>query len=81
MRRVEGGFTLLELMVTVVIIVLLAMMAVPSLSTLIEKSRLKGVADDVVNLYATARLEAVKQGRNVNVALGGTSPAWGVRLA
>ena len=73
MRRAETGFTLIELMVTVSVLAILAMLATPSFATLIEKSRLKGVADDVVSLLATARLEAIKQHRNVNVAMGGAS--------
>lgn len=75
-RGREPGFTLIELLVTLAVLAVLATLAAPSFATFIEKSRLKGAADDVVNLLSAARIAAVKQQRNVNVSLGGTNTAW-----
>lgn len=76
MKR-TGGFTLIELMITLMVVAILAMLAAPSFTLMVEKSRLKGAADDVVTLLQTARLEAVKRHRSVNVAFGGPSTsAW-----
>ena len=72
----QSGFTMIELMVTLLVLVILAMIAAPSFTAMIEKSRLRGAADDVVNLLGVARAEAVKRQRNVNVALGGSTSAW-----
>lgn len=72
----QSGFTLIELMVTLLVLVILAVLAAPSFTAMIEKSRLRGAADDVVNLLSIARAEAVKRQRNVNVALGGSTSDW-----
>lgn len=45
-----AGFSLLELVVTVMIISILAAVAVPSYSTYVSKSRAKGAASDIVSL-------------------------------
>ena len=75
-RRRQSGFTLVELMVTLAVLVILATLAAPSFARFIEKSRLRGAADDVVNLIEIARSEAVKRQRDVDVAFGGTTSAW-----
>jgi type IV fimbrial biogenesis protein FimT len=75
MRR-HRGFTLLELMVAVTVFILLTALAVPSLQTYFEKSRLRGAADDVVTLVANARQAAVKFDRNVSVATTGSGATW-----
>ena len=74
--KASSGFTLLELMVTIVVFVVLAALAVPGLSTYMEKSRLRGAADDVVNQLAQARQVAVKYDRSVSVATTGSGATW-----
>lgn len=77
LHRRQSGFTLLELVVTMIVLAILAMIAVPSFRTLIEKSRLRGKTDDVLNLLNVARGEAIKRHLNVNVALGsGSTTPW-----
>ena len=73
--RVKGqsGFTLIELMVALAVLTVLALVAAPSFNDLIEKSRLRGATDDVVNLLNTARASAMKLQRDVNVSVSGTS--------
>ena len=72
-RGHSSGFTLIELMVTLTVLVVLAMIATPSFREMMEKGRLRGATDDVVNLLGVARAEAIKRQRSVSVALGGTS--------
>ncbi|MCC8363866.1 GspH/FimT family pseudopilin [Lysobacter sp. A6] len=74
--KASSGFTLLELMVTIVVFVILAALAVPGLSTYLEKSRLRGAADSVVNQLAQARQAAVKYDRNVSLKTTGSGATW-----
>jgi len=75
-RRSQSGFTLIELMITIAVLGILAVIAVPTFRALIEKGRLRGAADDVMNLISVARAEAIKRQHSVSVALGGTTTAW-----
>jgi prepilin-type N-terminal cleavage/methylation domain-containing protein len=70
------GFTMIELMVTVVVAAILLALATPSFADFIDRYRLRGVTDDVVTFVNNARAESVKQGRDVNVAFAGTTSAW-----
>lgn len=72
----QRGMTLIELMVSIVILAILAAVAIPTFNDFFQKSRVRGAADAIVSLLATARLEAVKSDRNVAVAFGGTTAAW-----
>lgn len=72
----HSGFTLIELVVTLAVVGILVVLATPSFNDFFEKSRLRGATDDLVTLLNTARAEAVKLDRDVNVSLGGTTTAW-----
>lgn len=75
-RQRQTGFTLVELMIAVAVLVILATLAVPSFTTYLEKARLRGAADDVINLVAQARQAGVKFDRDVNLAVVGNGNAW-----
>lgn len=74
-RGHESGFTLIELMVTLAVLAILATLAAPSFASLIDRSRLRGATDDLVSLLNTARANAIKLQRDVNVSISGTS-SW-----
>jgi type IV fimbrial biogenesis protein FimT len=66
-RRAQLGFTLLELMVTITVATVLLGLAVPSLMSTINRSRLAGAANELVASLQTARMEAIR--RNARVTL------------
>jgi type IV fimbrial biogenesis protein FimT len=61
------GFTVIELMITVVILVILTTVAAPSMSNLVRDQRVKTAVGDVYAALAFARSEAIK--RNVTVGV------------
>lgn len=73
MRRRNSGFTLIELMIVVALMVIIATMAVPSFKGMIESNRLKSATNDVLGTFNYARSEAVRRGEPVAVraAAGG----------
>lgn len=67
-RQHQTGFTLVELMIAIAVMVILTVLAVPGFTTYLDKSRVRGAADDVVNLMAQARQAGVKFDRGVRVS-------------
>lgn len=66
-RRGARGFTLIELMVTVVVIGVLAVVAAPAMTALVNNSRINGQTEELVTALQLARTEAVR--RNARVTL------------
>lgn len=73
MSHRNSGFTLIELMIVVALMVIIATFAVPSFQRLIESNRLKSTTNDVLGTLNYARSEAVRRGEPVAVraAAGG----------
>lgn len=61
------GFTLVELMVVVVIIAVLAVIAVPSFTARFRQQRVVRAAQDIAEVYRTARTQALGRGSAVVV--------------
>lgn len=72
----QRGFTLVELMVSLAVLAILTAMATPSFVDFFDRGRVRGAADSVVSLIASARAEAVKNDLDVNVAMAGSGTAW-----
>lgn len=68
MRR-SLGFTLIELMVTVAVLAVIATMAAPSMSNLIEKRRYEKNARELLMTLSQAKSQAVMNRGNVNANL------------
>ncbi|WP_119718712.1 GspH/FimT family pseudopilin [Cognatilysobacter tabacisoli] len=70
------GFTLIELLVVVAVLAVMLTLAAPSFTDFFERYRLRGAADEVVTLLASARAESVMRNRDVAVSFGGSGAAW-----
>jgi len=62
-----SGFTLIEVLMTIVVLAILAAVAVPGFSVWLPNYRLKAAARDMVSNFQLAKLTAVK--RNTNCAI------------
>ena len=84
--RRQFGFTLIELMVTLVIAAILVSIAVPNMRTFIQNGRLSTQVNDFISDITLARSEAIKRGTNVALcaSTSGTacpalaSSTWGI---
>lgn len=75
--KLQRGFTLVELMVTVAVVAILATVAAPNFSALIEDQRVTSQINDLVGSLQLARSEAVKRGANITFAPVGGSYGGG----
>lgn len=71
--RRNRGFTLVELMATLVVAGILVTVAVPALGTLLENQRIKTASFDLYSALSYARSEAVKRNGNIVLAAGASS--------
>ncbi len=61
------GFSLIELMITLAVIVVLLTVGVPTFNTFIKNNRLKTATNNLVTALNLARSEAIKRGLRVSV--------------
>lgn len=80
-RTRAAGFTLIELAVVMVVLIIVSMAALPAYRDFFERYRLRGAVEDVTSVIASARAAAVKADRDVSVAFGGSDAAWCVGAA
>ncbi|MBP6776910.1 MAG: GspH/FimT family pseudopilin [Piscinibacter sp.] len=66
--RPAAGFTLVELMVTISLIVVVMALAAPSFTAFQRNAQLTSSANTLLSSLTAARAEAMKRGRNVTVA-------------
>ncbi len=64
------GFTIIELMVTIVVLAILLSMAIPSFQSMIERRRLIGAAEAVYSDLQFAKSEALKKNINITAEIG-----------
>ncbi len=80
MNRIKG-FTLIELMITIMIIGIIAAMAFPSFTEIAENRRIKGAADELYAVMMNARSLALKKSTDIRVNFSGDGSAawaWGI---
>lgn len=73
----QGGFTLIELMFSVVLLVILIALAAPSLRDIVRDQRVKTATFDVYASLVFARSEAIKRNANINIIPTGADWAGG----
>jgi type IV fimbrial biogenesis protein FimT len=66
--NLRRGFTTLELLVVISILLIMAAIALPNLSGWARNQRLKGVARDLMSHFQFARLEAIKRSTTIALA-------------
>lgn len=76
----QGGFTLIELMVSVAVFAIGISVAVPTMNHLLAKQRFKAALETTYFALLMARSEAVKSNRAVT-AVFQTGANWGIRLS
>ena len=69
------GFTLLELMIVVLLVAIVATIAVPGFSRLIESNRITSYTNTVLGAFSFARTEAIRVGDRIDVVANGGN--WG----
>ena len=81
MTSKRRGFTLIELMITLAVLVILITLGAPSFNNLVLNQRVKTAASDVHSSLIFARSEAIKRNANVNIVRNGVSwlNGWSVR--
>ncbi|MFV5385346.1 GspH/FimT family pseudopilin [Acinetobacter junii] len=66
MKKIKA-FTLVELLVTIAVLAILAMMAAPSMSQILHNSKVNSSSGDVLNFLQQSRSEAIRLGSAVTV--------------
>lgn len=72
-RTRRRGFTLIELMITLVVFGILVGLAAPAMSGWINRNRLTGAVNQLTGDISYARMLAVRSGQRVTLQLGATT--------
>lgn len=68
-HKPSTGFTLIEMMVTLAVVFIFFIMAVPSFAGLKQRSAIRGAGDQVLGFWNEARFQAVKRNQLVKVGI------------
>jgi type IV fimbrial biogenesis protein FimT len=77
--RKSAGFSLIELMVSVVVLGVLASIAVPSFQAWIRNTQIRNAAESITNGLQRARAEAVSRNTNTSFVMG-TDSSWTISV-
>jgi type IV fimbrial biogenesis protein FimT len=73
-KSAHGGFSLIELMVTLSVAAILVAIAIPNISGFMRNSRLTSGVNDLLHAFNVARTEAIKRQAGNVVVCGTTGP-------
>lgn len=73
MRRLRAGFTLIEILLVIVLVGIMMTVAIPYLRTSSSKTNVRGAADTIARLYATARATSIQRGKMAWLVLNHTA--------
>lgn len=79
----DNGFTLIELIISISVLAIVVTMAIPSMSSFIQRQRIRNSAMDMTTAITLARSEAIKRNGSVYVVANGTgwSGGWTISSA
>lgn len=72
----QKGFTLMELMITVVVLAVVAAIAAPSFTEIIDRRKLNGAGERLFADLMFAKTEAIKRNTPVRVTFKGSGATW-----
>lgn len=72
----QSGFSLIELMIAMALMLLLSIIAVPALDDMLKQNTVRSQANSLLALLQFARSEAIKQQQNVQVSMTDTDSGW-----
>lgn len=72
----RGGFTIIELMITLAVLAVLVAIAAPSFSGLIERRKLHGAGEKLFADLMYAKTEAIKRNDTIRVSFTGNGATW-----
>ena len=63
MRKLVAGFTAIEMLIVIVVAGIMMAVAIPFLRDASQKTSVRGAADEISRLYATARATSIQRGK------------------
>jgi len=72
----QQGFTLVELMVTVAVVIILSIIAIPSWTALIRDNSMSVAVNQVQSIYQLTRSEALKRNEEVTLTSSNNRLTW-----
>lgn len=77
MRKYQKGFTIIELMVTLVVLAIVLAIAIPNFSRQVINNNSLALGEEFITALNFARAEAVKRARSVSICASANSTACG----
>lgn len=74
MRARRGGFTILETILVMVVLVVLASLAIPSMQAVYGPTNIEAAADEVRSVFSNARNRAIEEGRPYRCEMNTADP-------
>jgi prepilin-type N-terminal cleavage/methylation domain-containing protein len=75
-HRKQHGFTLIELMVTVGVVFVTLLIALPSFFAMRQRAALRGAAEETLTMWQQTRMEAAKRNQMVKFGVSGSGGAF-----